>query len=60
MTTVQDVARKAGVSRATVSRVVSNRGYVSADARARVLQAVDELHYVPNAMAQPAPLPRRG
>lgn len=52
MTNIDDVSRRAGVSPATVSRVISSRGYVSAESRAKVLKAVEELGYVPNAMAR--------
>ena len=40
-----DVAQLAGVSRKTVSRVLNNEPYVSAEARRRVLQAAEELGY---------------
>jgi LacI family transcriptional regulator len=49
---IRDVARRAGVSTATVTRVLQQRGYVSDDARARVLTAVNDLDYVPNAVAR--------
>jgi LacI family transcriptional regulator len=49
---MRDVARLAGVSAKTVSRVMNNDRYVSDDVRTRVLQAVDELQYVPNVMAR--------
>jgi len=49
---MRDVAHRAGVSAKTVSRVMNNDRYVSDDVRARVLQAVEELQYVPNAMAK--------
>ncbi|MCC6313038.1 MAG: LacI family DNA-binding transcriptional regulator [Thermomicrobiales bacterium] len=52
MATIRDVASHAGVSTATVSRVVSGRGHVSLEARERVLAAVAELGYVPNALAR--------
>ena len=52
MSTMRDVARLAGVSAKTVSRVMNNDRYVSDDVRARVLQAVEELQYVPNVMAR--------
>lgn len=45
MTTVKDVAKRAGVSVATVSRVLSGNSYVSEESRARVLEAIDTLHY---------------
>jgi len=51
MPTIQDVARKAGVSPITVSRVISQRGYASAAARQKVQAAIDELGYVPNRVA---------
>jgi LacI family transcriptional regulator len=46
--TVHDVARHAGVSIATVSRVVRGVGQVSAETRRKVLEAIDELQYRPN------------
>jgi LacI family transcriptional regulator len=52
MATVQDVARHAGVSVATVSYVLNGTRFVSAGLRERVLAAVRELHYEPNAAAR--------
>ncbi len=47
-----DVAKLAGVSLATVGRVIHNNGYVSAENRRRVEAAVSRLGYVPNTLAQ--------
>ncbi|SDI41848.1 LacI family DNA-binding transcriptional regulator [Natribacillus halophilus] len=52
MTTIKDVANKANVSVATVSRVLNQRGYVSEDALSKVLQAIKELDYQPNSVAR--------
>ncbi|BBK36210.1 LacI family transcriptional regulator [Allostella sp. ATCC 35155] len=52
MATVLDVARLAGVSTATVSRVLSGKGNVGEAARERVLSAVRALDFQPNRMAQ--------
>ncbi|MCV7279547.1 LacI family DNA-binding transcriptional regulator [Mycolicibacterium flavescens] len=51
MTTMRDVADRAGVSAKTVSRVINNDRYVSADVRMRVERAIVELQYVPNMLA---------
>ena len=45
MITIRDVARQAGVSVATVSRVLNNSTLVSADTREAVMKAVSELDY---------------
>ncbi|MEU0839753.1 LacI family DNA-binding transcriptional regulator [Streptomyces sp. NPDC005962] len=50
--TLESVARHAGVSRATVSRVVNGSTRVAEDSRAAVLRAVEELGYVPNQAAR--------
>lgn len=52
MTTISKVAERAGVSRTTVSHVLNHADRVSAHLRARVLEAVEELGYVPNPQAQ--------
>lgn len=52
MTTISDVARRAGVSTMTVSRVINGSGYASKTTRLRVERAVAELGYVPNALAR--------
>jgi LacI family transcriptional regulator len=52
MTTVYDVARVAGVSAATVSRVIRGSTLVSQDTRERVLAVIDALGFVPDAYAQ--------
>ena len=50
---IVDVAKRAGVSITTVSRIINNVDYpVSAVARERVLNAIEELHYIPNKAAQ--------
>jgi LacI family transcriptional regulator len=48
---IRDVARLAGVSTATVIRVIRESGYVAAETRSKVQRAVDVLGYTPNAMA---------
>lgn len=50
--TIYDVAAKAGVSAATVSRVVNNRPGVNKATKARVQKILDECHYVPNETAR--------
>ena len=50
--TIKDVAILAGVSVATVCRVIGNYGSVSEKTRDKVMNAVRELNYSPNAIAQ--------
>ncbi len=50
--TIVDVAREAGVSHATVSRVLNASGYAKASTRDAVLQAVEKLGYVANQSAR--------
>jgi LacI family transcriptional regulator len=52
MATVLDVAKRAGVSPMTVSRVVNGSGPVSPKLRARVEKALKETGYVPNTVAR--------
>ena len=52
MVSMQDIADKAGVSRVTVSRVLSNHPSVKAETRKKVLYWVKELEYEPNVIAQ--------
>ncbi|MDG5472729.1 LacI family DNA-binding transcriptional regulator [Jeotgalibacillus sp. ET6] len=52
MYTIKDVASKAGLSQATVSRVLNNHPYVSEEKKRAVHKAMDELGYVPNSSAQ--------
>ncbi len=52
MTSIKDVAQLAGVSTATVSRVLSDKPYVSDEIRQRVLEAVEALDYRPNRVAR--------
>jgi LacI family transcriptional regulator len=52
MPTIHDVAKLAGVAPITVSRVINNSGYASAETRQRVEEAAAELGYVPNRMAR--------
>jgi DNA-binding LacI/PurR family transcriptional regulator len=50
--TVHDVARVAGVSRGTVSRLLNGRMYVSREAREAIEAAIREVGYVPNTAAR--------
>ncbi len=52
MTTISDVARRAKVTTATVSNVITQRVAVRDKTRARVLQAIEELGYRPNLVAR--------
>lgn len=50
--TIKDVAEKAGVSTATVLRVIHNNGYVSKETRAKVLEAIESVGYYFNMIAR--------
>ena len=52
MTTIRQVAKLAGVAPITVSRVINNAGYISAETRQKVEAAVSQLGYVPNTLSQ--------
>ncbi|WP_059102752.1 LacI family DNA-binding transcriptional regulator [Shouchella shacheensis] len=52
MPTIKDVAKHAGVSRSTVSRVLNNHPYVDEEKRRSVKNSMKELGYLPNSSAQ--------
>ena len=52
MATIKDVAKRAGVSVATVSRVLNNKDRVKDETRAAIRQALEELDYHPNDLAR--------
>jgi DNA-binding LacI/PurR family transcriptional regulator len=49
--TIYDVAEKAGVTTATVSRVINNRHNVAPETRSRVIKIIKELGYYPSSVA---------
>lgn len=50
--TMSDVAKKAGVSLMTVSRVINHKDDVNSETRQRVMQVIEELDYRPSAIAR--------
>ncbi|MGX7349219.1 LacI family DNA-binding transcriptional regulator [Dolosicoccus paucivorans] len=52
MVTLKDIAKMAGVSTATVSRIINGKGEAKPETIDRVLKLVKELNYQPNRMAQ--------
>lgn len=58
--TMADVAREAGVSLMTVSRVVNDKGEISQATRQRVLQIIEQLGYRPSAIARGLATQRTG
>ena len=49
---LEDIAKKAGVSRSTVSRVINNDRYVSSDTRERVMRVIEQENFQPNPAAR--------
>ena len=52
MANIKDVAQKAGVGIATVSRVINNSGYVKKETRERIEKIIKDIGYVPNEIAR--------
>jgi LacI family transcriptional regulator len=50
--TISDIAKAAGVSKATVSRVLSKPGIVNKETRVRILEIMERMNYIPNQLAQ--------
>lgn len=50
--TIEDVAKKAGVGIATVSRAINDSGGISPKTKALILEVIDELGFIPNTSAQ--------
>ncbi|MWC28684.1 LacI family DNA-binding transcriptional regulator [Paenibacillus sp. MMS18-CY102] len=60
MVTIYDIAKQAEVSAMTVSRVINNTGRISEKTREKVRKVMEELNYVPNAMARGLVLQKTG
>jgi len=50
--TINDIAKAANVSIATVSRVINNSGYVKQETRDKIYQIIKENNFVPSAVAR--------
>lgn len=48
---IYDVAKKTGVSSATVSKVLNNKGNISDQTKSKIFEAAEEINYYPHAMA---------
>lgn len=51
MANISEIARLAGVSTATISRVINRHPYVSESTRKKVIEIMEQLDYVPNGNA---------
>lgn len=60
MTTINDIAKMANVSRTTVSRALNNSGYVSEDVRKKIMSIVEETGYMPSVSAKSLRTKRSG
>ncbi|MGV2623166.1 LacI family DNA-binding transcriptional regulator [Halobacillus sp. ACCC02827] len=60
MTTINDIAQMANVSRTTVSRALNDSGYVSEEARERIMKIVEETGYIPSQSAKSLRTKRSG
>ncbi|MFE4710075.1 LacI family DNA-binding transcriptional regulator [Paenibacillus sp. NPDC056722] len=58
MSNIKEIALLSGVSKSTVSRVISGHGYTSQEAKDKVLKVIQELQYKPNAIARAMVLQR--
>ena len=52
MASISDVAKRAGVSRSTVSLVCNNKGYVSQETREKIQRVMKELNYTPSELGR--------
>ncbi len=52
MTSISEIAKKAGVAKSTVSRVINHHPHVSDETRQKVLALIEELDYMPNQIAR--------
>lgn len=52
MLTMKEIAKKSGVSIATVSRYINSNGYVGDDTKVRIQRIIDKYEYSPNQVAQ--------
>ncbi len=52
MTTINDIAKHTGLSKSTVSRVLSKTGYVKEETRQKIYKAMEDLNYTPNYIAR--------
>ncbi len=50
--TQQDVADRVGISRATVSAAISGARYVTPELKQKIMEAIEELHYIPDIVAR--------
>ncbi|QYR19075.1 LacI family transcriptional regulator [Paenibacillus sp. sptzw28] len=50
--TIKEIAEMAGVSKSTVSRVITGQGYASEESRGKVMNVIEALQYKPNAVAR--------
>ena len=49
---IEEIAKLSGFSKSTVSRVISNNGYVSKKTKEKILKIIEEVNYIPNGIAR--------
>ena len=58
MASIKDIAKEAGVAPSTVSLVLNNKGYVSAETRIKIESIIEKLNYIPSDIARNLSLQR--